>query len=76
MRDRRGGYLSVKKQADGPAALAPQKVEAYKNIKEAKYIGAVPKWNFDKYVHVHQTNHNKLALLGEPVSETKNVLHL
>jgi hypothetical protein len=72
--DGRGAYLSVKRQAEGPAALATQNAEAYKNIKEGKYTGAVPKWNFNKYVHVHQTNHNKLALLGEPISDKKRWL--
>jgi hypothetical protein len=57
----RGAYLLVKRQAEGLAALTTQKAEAYKNIKEAKYTGAVPKWTSDKYVHVHQTNHNKLV---------------
>jgi hypothetical protein len=36
LRDGRGAYLSVKRQAEGPAALATQKTEANKNIKEVK----------------------------------------
>jgi hypothetical protein len=74
LRDGRGAYLSVKSQAEGPAAIATQKAEAYNNIKEAKFTGMTPRYSFDKYVHIHQKNQNKLALLGEPVSETKKVL--
>jgi hypothetical protein len=73
MHDKRGAYFLVKTQAEGPAALATRKAEAYKNIKDAKFTGAIKNWNFDKYVHAHQTNHNKLALIGEPISETKKV---
>jgi hypothetical protein len=71
--DRRGAYLPVKSQAEGPAAMATQKAEAYKNIKEAKFTGMTPRYSFNKYVRIHPENHNKLALLGEPVSETKKV---
>jgi hypothetical protein len=50
MHDRRCAYFSVKRKAEGPADLATRKAEAYKNIKVAKYTGAVKNWNFDKYV--------------------------
>jgi hypothetical protein len=73
LRDGRGAYLSVKSQAEGPAAIATRKAEAYKNIKEAKFTGMTPRYSFDKYVHIHQENQNELALLGKPVSETKKV---
>jgi hypothetical protein len=73
LRDGRGAYLSAKSQAEGPAAIATWKDEAYKNIKEAKFTGMTPCYSFDKFVHIHQENQNELALLGEPVSETKKV---
>jgi hypothetical protein len=37
LRDGRGAYLSVKSQAEAPAAIATRKAEAYKNIKEANF---------------------------------------
>jgi hypothetical protein len=46
-------------------AIATHKAEAYKNIKNAAYS--------DKYVEIHLTNLNELALLNRLVSETKKV---
>jgi hypothetical protein len=58
-------------QAEGPAAITTRKAEAYTSIKKALYSGHSAKYTFDMYVSVHLTGHNKLSLLGEPVSETK-----
>jgi hypothetical protein len=65
--------LAVKLQAEGTSAVAARKAASYSNIRNATYAGHSKGWTFDKYVIEHQTAHNELLSLGEPVPETKKV---
>jgi hypothetical protein len=59
LHDGRGAYLSVKSQAEGWAAIATWKAEAYKNFKDAKFTGSTPCYSFENmFMYITKTKIN------------------
>jgi hypothetical protein len=71
--DGRKSWDELELQAEGPAAITTRKAKAYTSIEKASYSGHSAKFTFDMYVSAHLMSHNKLNLLGEPISESKKV---
>jgi hypothetical protein len=63
----------LESQAEGPAAITTHKADAYTSIEKALYSAHLAKYTFNVYVSTYLTSHNKLSLLGKPVSESKKV---
>lgn len=53
--------------------MQSRKAAAYAKITIARYNGQKRAFTFDNYVEVHQSAHNTLLDLNEPVPETKKV---
>ena len=70
--DGRGAYLTLKLTAEGTSAQTTRKAQAYSQISSARYTGK-GNFTFEQYVARHQTAHNTLELLKEPIPETKKV---
>ena len=72
-KDGRGAVLALKTQAEGTSAKLTRKQAAYASIASSAYLGPRKGFNFANYVTLHQTAHNELLDLDEPVSESKKV---
>lgn len=72
-KDGRGAVLALKRQCEGTSAVQSRKAAAYARIASARYTGQKRGFTFDTYVELHQSAHNTLAELNEPVPETKKV---
>ena len=68
----RVAYLALKAEAEGTSASTTRKAKAYQQIATAQYTGR-GRYSFDQYVERHQSAHNELAYLKEPVPEAKKV---
>ncbi len=72
-KDGRNAVLALRRQAEGTSATQTRKTSAYATISNARYSGQKKTFPFARYVEIHQTAHNTLEELGEPVPETKKV---
>mmetsp|Transcript_680 Transcript_680/g.982 ORF Transcript_680/g.982 Transcript_680/m.982 type:complete len:243 (-) Transcript_680:729-1457(-) len=72
-KDGRNAILALKRQCEGTSAVQTRKSLAYAKISSARYNGQKRGFTFDTYVQIHQSAHNTLAELNEPVPETKKV---
>jgi hypothetical protein len=72
-KDGRGAILALKRQCEGTSAVQSCNAAAYARIALAHYNGQKRGFTFDTYVHLHQSAHNTLSELNEPVPETKKV---
>ena len=72
-KDGRGAVLALKTQAEGTSAKLTRKQSAYASITSSAYLGPRKGFTFASYVTLHQTAHNELLDLDEPVSESKKV---
>ena len=72
-KDGRGAVLALKTQAEGTSAKLTRKQAAYASIASSAYLGPRKGFTFANYVTLHQTAHNELLNLDEPVSESKKV---
>lgn len=72
-KDGRGAVLALKSQAEGTSAKLTRKQAAYASISSSAYLGPRKGFTFANYVTLHQTAHNELLDLEEPVSESKKV---
>ena len=72
-KDGRGAVLALKSQAEGTSAKLTRKQAAYASISSSTYMGPRKGFTFANYVTLHQTAHNELLDLEEPVSESKKV---
>ena len=72
-KDGRGAVLALKTQAEGTSAKLTRKQAAYASIASSAYHGPRKGFSFANYVTLHQTAHNELLDLEEPVSESKKV---
>ena len=72
-KDGRGAVLALKTQAEGTSAKLTRKQAAYASITSSAYLGPRKGFTFSNYVTLHQTPHNELLDLEEPVSESKKV---
>ena len=72
-KDGRGAVLALKTQAEGTSAKLTRKQAAYASIASSAYLGPRKGFTFANYVTLHQTAHNELLDLDEPVSESKKV---
>ncbi|KAI2507354.1 hypothetical protein MHU86_7074 [Fragilaria crotonensis] len=70
-KDGRGAVLALKTQAEGTSAKLTRKQAAYASIASSAYLGPRKGFTFANYVTLHQTAHNELLDLEEPVSESK-----
>ena len=73
VKDGRSAVLALKRQCEGTSAVQTRKSLAYAKISSARYNGQKRGFTFDTYVQIHQSAHNTLAELNEPVPETKKV---
>ena len=69
----RGAVLALKSQAEGTSAKLTRKQTAYASLASSTYLGPRKGFTFANYVTLHQTAHNELLDLDEPVSESKKV---
>ena len=65
--------LALKAQAEGTSAKLTRKQAAYASIASSAYLGPRKGFTFASYVTLHQSAHNELLDLDEPVSESKKV---
>lgn len=72
-KDGRGAVLALKSQAEGTSAKLTRKQAAYASIASSTYLGPRKGFTFASYVTLHQSAHNELLDLDEPVSESKKV---
>jgi hypothetical protein len=72
-KDGRGAVLALKAQAEGTSAKLTRKQAAYASLSSSAYLGPRKGFTFANYVTLHQTAHNELLDLEEPVSESKKV---
>ena len=72
-KDGRGAVLALKSQAEGTSAKLTRKQAAYASIASSAYLGPRKGFTFASYVTLHQSAHNELLDLDEPVSESKKV---
>jgi hypothetical protein len=72
-KDGRGAVLALKSQAEGTSAKLTRKQAAYASIASSAYLGPRKGFTFASYVALHQSAHNELLDLDEPVSESKKV---
>ena len=72
-KDGRGAVLALKAQAEGTSAKLTRKQSAYASIASSTYLGPRKGFTFASYVTLHQSAHNELLDLDEPVSESKKV---
>lgn len=72
-KDGRSAVLALKTQAEGTSAKLTRKQAAYASIASSAYHGPRKGFSFANYVTLHQTAHNELLDLDEPVSESKKV---
>ena len=72
-KDGRSAVLALKSQAEGTSAKLTRKQAAYASIASSAYLRPRKGFTFATYVTLHQSAHNKLLDLEEPVSESKKV---
>jgi hypothetical protein len=72
-KDGRSAVLALKAQAEGTSAKLTRKQAAYASIASSAYLGPRKGFTFASYVTLHQSAHNELLDLDEPVSESKKV---
>lgn len=72
-KDGRKAVLALKSQAEGTSAKLTRKQSAYASIASSAYLGPRKGFTFSSYVTLHQSAHNELLDLEEPVSESKKV---
>ena len=72
-KDGRKAVLALKSQAEGTSAKLTRKQAAYAAIASSAYLGPRKGFTFASYVTLHQSAHNELLDLEEPVSESKKV---
>jgi hypothetical protein len=72
-KDGRSAVLTLKSQAEGTSAKLTRKQAAYASIASSTYLGPRKGFTFSSYVTLHQSAHNELLDLDEPVSESKKV---
>jgi hypothetical protein len=72
-KDGRGAVLALKTQAEGTSAKITRKQAVYASIGSSSYQGPRKGFTFSNYVTLHQSAHNELLDLGEPVAESKKV---
>jgi hypothetical protein len=72
-KDGRGAVLALKSQAEGTSAKLTRKQGAYASIASSAYLAPRKGFTFANYVTLHQSAHNELLDLDEPVSESKKV---
>jgi hypothetical protein len=72
-KDGRGAVLALKSQAEGTSAKLTRKQTAFASIASSTYLGPRKGFTFANYVTLHQSAHNELLDLDEPVSESKKV---
>ena len=72
-KDGRNAGLALKLQAEGTSAKLTRKQAAYASIASSAYLGRRKGFTFASYVTLHQSAHNELLDLEEPVSESKKV---
>jgi hypothetical protein len=72
-KDGQGAVLALKRQCEGTSVVQSRKAAAYARIASARYTGQKHGFTFDTYVELHQSAHNTLAELNEPVPETKKI---
>jgi hypothetical protein len=72
-KDGRSAVLALKSQAEGTSAKLTRKQAAYASIASSAYLGPRKGFTFASYVTLHQSAHNELLDLDEPVSESKKV---
>jgi hypothetical protein len=72
-KDGRGAVLALKAQAEGTSATLTRKQAAYASLASSAYLGPRKGFTFASYVTLHQSAHNELLDLDEPVSESKKV---
>jgi hypothetical protein len=73
LKDGRAAVLALKSQAEGTSAKLTRKQSAYASIASSAYLGPRKGFTFASYVTLHQSAHNELLDLEEPVSESKKV---
>ncbi len=73
LKDGRRAVLALKAQAEGTSAKLTRKQAAYASIASSAYLGPRKGFTFESYVTLHQSAHNELLDLDEPVSESKKV---
>jgi hypothetical protein len=73
LKDGRGAVLALKAQAEGTSAKLTRKQAAYASLASSAYLGPRKGFTFASYVTLHQSAHNELLDLDEPVSESKKV---
>ncbi len=72
-KDVRGAVLALKSQVEGTSAKWTRKQATYALIARSAYLGPRKVFTFASYVTLHQSAHNELLDLDEPVSESKKV---
>jgi hypothetical protein len=72
-KDGRSALLALRHQCEGTVAKHTRKTAAYAKIATAKYSGQSKRFTLDQYIQIHQSAHNTLADLEEPIPETKKV---
>jgi hypothetical protein len=72
-KDGRSALLALRHQCKGTVAKQTRKTAAYAKIATAKYSGQSKHFTLDQYVQIHQSTHNTLTDLEEPIPETKKV---
>ena len=73
LKDGREAVLALKAQAEGTSAKLTRKQAAYASLASSAYLGPRKGFTFASYVTLHQSAHNELLDLDEPVSESKKV---
>jgi hypothetical protein len=73
LKDGCGAVLALKAQAEGTSAKLTRKQAAYASLASSAYLGPRKGFTFASYVTLHQSAHNELLDLDEPVSESKKV---
>ena len=73
LKDGRSAVLALKTQAKGTSAKLTWKQTAYVSIASSVCLGPRRGFTFANNVTLHQTAHNELLDLDEPVSESKMV---
>ena len=68
----RGAYFAMKRQMEGPAALADRKSKAHADLTTV-YTGKNNKFTIDDYIRVHQEAHQELQELEVPVDAERKV---
>ena len=72
-RDGRSAWLALRSHYEGDSYVDLYRKKAYDKLQKTFYHGERPKFDFEKYIHVHLTAHRWLEDINQPLIESTKI---